>query len=430
VFTAVPLAGADAEQNDGAILMFVDITDRKNAEEERRRLEAQVQHAQKLESLGVLAGGIAHDFNNLLTGILGNVSLAMAKLPPGSDLAVSLGRVERAAERAAELTNQMLAYAGKGSFVTGSVSMNGVVQELVPLLQSSISKKARLELELDATLPDIEGDRSQVEQVVMNLITNASDALREREGRITLRTGVAEDVRPLELAERAKPESGGDGTPSRWVFLQVADTGEGMDESTRARLFDPFFTTKFRGRGLGLAAVQGIVRSHRGRILVDSETGAGTKFTVLFPIGRRKKAENERLLSAEDLRGSGTVLVIDDEESVREVARKSLESAGYRVLAAQNGIEGAETFRAEQESIVAIVVDVSMPRMDGEETVATIRSVDPTVPVLLTSGYTEQDARERFAGIVVSGFIQKPFRARDLVEKVVHLARADGFLEK
>jgi signal transduction histidine kinase/CheY-like chemotaxis protein len=400
IFTAVPLGGAE-----GAVVMFVDITDRKKAEEERRSLEAQVQHAQKLESLGVLAGGIAHDFNNLLTGILGNVSLALTKLPPGSDLTPTLGRVERAAERAAELTNQMLAYAGKGSFVVGSVDLNSVVRELLPLLQSSVTKNARLELDLDPAISEVDGDRSQVEQVLMNLITNASDALEENEGVIRLRTGLVLD----------------DAGPH--VFLEVSDTGSGMDAETKARMFDPFFTTKFTGRGLGLAAVQGIVRSHRGVIRVESEVGTGTRFTVLFPAGRRQKAVLEPAAVSREVHGTGTVLVIDDEEAVRDVARAALENAGYRVLVAEDGVRGLESFGAGGLDLVCVVVDVSMPRMNGEETCRRLRSIDPSVPILVTSGFTERDARERFSEDDVAGFIQKPFRATELVDKVSRLGR-------
>jgi signal transduction histidine kinase/CheY-like chemotaxis protein len=405
IFTAVPLAGAQGEKLDGAVLMFVDITDRKNAEEERLRLEAQVQHAQKLESLGVLAGGIAHDFNNLLTGILGNVSLAKMKVPAGSGFVESLDRVERAAERAAELTNQMLAYAGKGSFVVGSIALNAVIRELVPLLGSSVSKKARLEYALDPELPEIQGDRSQIEQVVMNLITNASDALEDGEGAIALRTGVTRDVRGR---DREVP----------FVVLEVADDGKGMNEETRARMFDPFFTTKFTGRGLGLAAVQGIVRGHGGSIRVETRPGEGTKFTILFPAGRSERVEPAERLPADARPGSGTILVIDDEESVREVARTSLELAGYGVVLAKDGIEGVETFRSRKGDVAAAVVDVSMPRMSGEETLVRLRALDPALPVLLTSGYTEQAARESLTARAAAAFIQKPFRAAQLVEAV------------
>lgn len=418
IFTAIPLAGPGGKL-DGVVVMFVDITDRKRAEEERRRLEAQMQHAQKLESLGILAGGIAHDFNNLLTGILGNVSLALMKVAPGSDLAVRLGRVERAAERAAKLTNQMLAYAGKGRFLIGSFALNPLIQELVPLVQSSVSKKAKLELELDSELPEIEGDRTQIEQVVMNLITNASDALEGKEGVIRLRTGFASEAQGLDLDSREKSHSS-------WVLLEVSDTGAGMDEGTRSRIFDPFFTTKFTGRGLGLAAVQGIVRAHRGAIRVESQPGCGTTFTVLLPAGESESERRTPPAPTRGVQGSGTVLVVDDEETVRDVARAALESAGYEVLLAGDGFEGVQRFRERMGDVVCLIVDVSMPRVDGEETVQQIRALSADIPVLLTSGYTERDARERFARGDVAGFIQKPFRAEELVEKVAHLLQDRG----
>jgi PAS domain S-box-containing protein len=402
IFTAVPLGSASRGSLEGAVLMFVDITDRKKAEEERRSLEAQMQHAQKLESLGVLAGGIAHDFNNLLTGILGNVSLAMRKLRPGSDLTTTLGRVEQAAERAAELTSQMLAYAGKGSFDVGSLDLNLLVRELLPLLRSSVTKNARLELEFDPGIAEIDGDRSQIEQVVMNLITNASDALEGKEGVIRLRTS----------------------SVASSILLEVSDTGSGMNEDTKARIFDPFFTTKFTGRGLGLAAVQGIVRSHYGRIQVESEPGKGTSFTVVFPEGRKPKLGVEVPARPREIRGAGKVLIIDDEEAVREVARAALESAGYHVSVAEDGLQGLNVFAASPAEFVCVLVDVSMPWMNGGEAFRALRAVDPFVPILVTSGFTERETRERFAGSDASGFIQKPFRATDLADKVSRLRRA------
>jgi CheY-like chemotaxis protein len=279
------------------------------------------------------------------------------------------------------------------------------VRELLPLLQSSVTKNAKLELELDPAITEIDGDRSQVEQVLMNLITNASDALEQNEGVIRLRTGLIGDER------------------GPHVFLEVSDTGSGMDDETKARIFDPFFTTKFTGRGLGLAAVQGIVRSHRGVIRVETEVGKGTRFTVLFPAGRRPKAELETATVSREVHGTGSVLVIDDEEAVREVARAALESAGYRVLMAEDGVRGLEAFAAGGADLACVVVDLSMPRMNGEETFRRLRSLDPSVPILVTSGFTERDARERFSGNDVAGVIQKPCRATELVEKVSRLGR-------
>jgi CheY-like chemotaxis protein len=246
----------------------------------------------------------------------------------------------------------------------------------------------------------------------MNLITNASDALDDGEGTIGLRTRVTRDVRGR---DRGDP----------FVVLEVEDDGKGMDDETRTRIFDPFFTTKFTGRGLGLAAVQGIVRGHGGSIRVDTRRGEGTRFTILFPAGGRERVEVVAPKPAAASRGAGTVLVIDDEEAVREVARAALEDAGYRVRLASDGIEGVEAFRDGNGEIVAAVVDVSMPRMSGEETLARLRAIDPVLPVLLTSGYTEQAARESLAVKDAAGFIQKPFRASELVEKIGKVIERD-----
>ncbi len=252
----------------------------------------------------------------------------------------------------------------------------------------------------------------------MNLITNASDALEGNEGVIRLVTGLAREAPGLDLDAGECPGH------SSWVFLEVSDNGAGMDEETRLRIFDPFFTTKFTGRGLGLAAVQGIVRGHRGTIRVESAPGRGTKFTVFFPAGRSPSPERSRPVASARARGSGTVLVIDDEESVRDVATAALQSAGYQVVTARDGFEGVVRFRERTADIVCVVVDVSMPRMDGEQTVQQIRALASTVPVLLTSGYTERDARERFARSDVEAFIQKPFRAAELIDKIAGLFRS------
>ena len=398
LFTAVPIRGTDGKSLEGAVVMFVDITKRKAAESERRRLETQMQHAQKLESLGVLAGGIAHDFNNLLTGILGNASLALTKLPADADVRVNLTRVERAAKRAAELTNQMLAYAGKGSFVIRMLSLNEVVRELVPLLGTSLSKKVELDLSLESDLPYIEADRSQIEQVVMNLVTNAADAIADKEGTIRIRTESSVNRDNL--------------------YLEVADDGCGMDAETRDRIFDPFFTTKFTGRGLGLAAVEGIIRGHRGSVRVDSRPDDGTTFRIRLPAAP-ETAHVEKDSVVPPLRNAtGTILVIDDEETVRDVVEAALTAAGYGVLLAQDGLDGVACFRRHQKTIDAVVVDVSMPRMNGEETIERILALRPDARVLLTSGYTEQEAKQRFRDRAIRGFIQKPFRAQELVEKI------------
>ena len=392
-----------------------DITERKRAEEERRRLEEQMQHAQKLESLGVLAGGIAHDFNNLLMGILGNASLALMDLPPESAARESLQEIEKASQRAAELCKQMLAYSGKGRFVIQALDMSHVVKEITHLLEVSISKKAVLRYNLVSTPPAVEGDATQIRQVIMNLITNASEAIGDESGVISVSTGVMECDRGY-LSETYLNHNLPEGT---YVYVEVSDTGCGMDAETRAKIFDPFFTTKFIGRGLGLAAVLGIVRGHKGALKVYSEVGQGTTFKVFFP-SCEKLVEplTERPKSEEDWRGTGTILVVDDEESVRAVAQSILERFGFNVLTAVDGHEGVEVFRRHSEEIVAVLLDMTMPKMGGEAAFREIRRVRPDARVILSSGYDEQEATRRFVGKGLAGFIHKPYRPNELIAKL------------
>jgi two-component system cell cycle sensor histidine kinase/response regulator CckA len=392
-----------------------DISDRKRANAARQRLEAKMQQAQKLESLGVLAGGVAHDFNNLLTGILGNASLILMDLPHGSPARHGLEQIETASKRAADLTNQMLAYSGKGRFVVEPINLSRLVEETADLFRSAISKKVALRCDLPEALPAIRADATQVRQVVMNLITNASDAIGDRSGLITVRTGVMTvdwEYLGTTYLDDALPE--GD-----YVYVEVGDTGCGMDEATKAKIFDPFFTTKFTGRGLGLAAVLGIVRGHQGAIKVYSEIGRGTTFRVLFPSSDQPAAEVDRAADAEPAwRGHGTILVIDDEETVRAVASRVLEQIGFTVHAARNGRQGLELLTRHADDVVLALLDLTMPDMNGQEAFHELRRIRPDVRVILSSGYTEQDATAQFAGEGLAGFIQKPYNAGSLITKI------------
>jgi signal transduction histidine kinase/CheY-like chemotaxis protein len=393
---------------------------RLRSESEQGRLEAQIRHTQKLESLGVLAGGIAHDFNNLLVGILGHAGLALGQLPAASEALASVQQIQVAAQRAAQLTNQLLAYSGKGRFVTARFSLNEVVLEMQQLLATAISNKSELVTQLDPELPEIEADPGQIRQVVMNLITNASDAIGRADGRITVRTGVVaatvDDLRESYLDEQLPP--------GRYVFVEVADTGVGMDEAIRSRIFDPFFTTKFTGRGLGLAVVLGIVRSHRGAIRVDSQVGRGTTFQVLLPAaataaGAAPAAEPEAFES-----GSGLVLVVDDEESVRQVAGAILEQAGFQVLSAADGASALELL--QRQPVRAMLLDLTMPHMRGDEVYARAITLRPELKVVLTSGYTEQEALGRLRAKGELGFIQKPYLPRELISIMARACREAG----
>jgi len=289
------------------------------------------------------------------------------------------------------------------------------------LLRVSISKKAIVEYDLAPNLPTTIADAAQLRQVVMNLITNASEALGEQEGKLTLRTrAVQVDQKQLAEAYLSTGALGG-----RYVSLEVSDTGCGMDEATKARIFDPFFTTKFTGRGLGLAAVLGIVRGHQGAIKVDSTPGAGTTFTVLFPCAEQSVEPAARIESSEarPRDAGGTILVVDDEESVRRVARATLEHAGFGVLLAADGREAVEVFRENAGKLTGVLLDMNMPKMSGEETYQELRRLAPAVPIILTSGYGEQVMLQRFAGQGLAGFIQKPFRLDDLLRKVREAAK-------
>jgi PAS domain S-box-containing protein len=382
---------------------------------ESRRLEDKLVATQKLESLGVLAGGIAHDFNNLLVGVLGNTGLAKLELPPSSPALVSIEGIETAALRASELTRQLLAYAGKGRFLVTRIDLRALVEEMGHLLQAVIAKGVVLRYQFAHAVPPVEGDATQLRQVVMNLITNASDAIGERSGIVTLSTSLIHADRGY-LAETLFDD---ELVPGDYVCLQVSDTGVGMDAATQARIFEPFFTTKFTGRGLGLAAVLGILRSHRGSLKVYSEPGRGTTFKVLLPVAEGPADPIASEVPASVVAsGTAWVLVIDDEETVRTVTRRVLERAGYRVLTAPDGVDGLELFRERQGEIDVVLLDVTMPRMGGEETFRQLRLLRPDVRVVLASGYSEQEATSQFAGKGLAGFIEKPFRAVDLLAKL------------
>ncbi|MCC7491689.1 MAG: response regulator [Fimbriimonadaceae bacterium] len=416
-----PLA-AVAGHEPGAVVVVRDVSERKRAEAEQHILQLQVQHAQKLESLGVLAGGIAHDFNNLLMGMLGNAGLALMELPPESPARPSVEQIELASQRAAELTRQMLAYSGRGHFEVRPLNLATLVREMAHLLEVSISKKAVLRYEFGADLPAVEADATQMRQVVMNLITNASDALGDQPGVISIRTGVVWADQPV-LREAYLHDELPEG---RYVFVEVSDTGSGMDEETRERIFEPFFTTKFTGRGLGLAAVLGIVRGHRGAISVHSRPDHGTTFRVLLPAGAAPTVEPpSQELAAAACGGNATILVVDDEEAVRSVVSRSLEQFGYRVLLAVDGVEGVRLFAERQAEIDLVVMDMTMPRLDGAEACRQLRAIRADVPVVLSSGHHESEALQRFEGLAVAGFLQKPYGPKRLLEKVREVLTAD-----
>ena len=397
-------------------LIATDISDRKQAEEERLSLERQVQQSQKLESLGVLAGGIAHDFNNILVPILGYADLALTEMAAGAPGRDRIEGIILGARRAKDLIAQMLAYSGKGSFELQPVDLNQFVREMVDLLRVSVSKKCALKYDFAERLPEIEGDTAQVRQIIMNLIINASEAMGDGDGVITIATGATQqtDAFDDQLTEPVC-ESG-------YVYLEVTDTGCGMDDATHAKMFEPFFSTKFTGRGLGMSAVQGIVRRHRGAIEVKTKTGAGTTVRVLFPADheQRERTANGDAAETEDKawHGSGTVLVVDDERPVRALASTMLELMGFEVLEAEDGREAIRVFRDNLETVRAVLLDLTMPRMDGEECYAALRELKSDVRVILSSGYSEHEILDRFSGLGIRGFIQKPYDVATMRSKI------------
>lgn len=410
VTTKVPL-----RDHQGRIVRLVgrgqDITARRQAEEERRALEHKLLETQKLESLGVLAGGIAHDFNNLLVAILGNAGLALLDLPSEAPAREAIEQIEIAARRAADLTRQMLAYAGKGRFVVQPINLNAIVEEMLYLLHASIPKHVALCYDPAPDLPLVEADATQLRQIVMNLVVNAAESIEAEQGAISITTGVRwADV--AYLADAYQTSNLAEGT---YVFVEVTDTGCGMDQATRAKIFDPFFTTKFTGRGLGLAAVLGIVRGHHGTLRVDSEVGRGSTFTILLPKSASIEDRCTASTSAErEWQGAGTVLVIDDEPNVRSITARLLRRLGFTALTADDGCSGVELFQTHADDIVCVLLDLTMPQLDGQETLRLIRRMRPNARVVLMSGYSEQEAISRFAGQGIVGFLPKPFTLNDL----------------
>jgi PAS domain S-box-containing protein len=399
--------------------LTIDVTAQKLAESERLALERKLLEGQKLESLGLLAGGIAHDFNNLLTSILGNAGIVRLALPPGNHVDLELDAIETGATRAAELCRQMLAYAGKGRFVVEAVDLSALTEGLVPLLEISIARKAVLHLALSRDLPAVMADATQLRQIVMNLVLNAVDAVAGRQGEIHVSTGTVRANRALldaAVAGSALPE--GD-----YVFLEVRDNGSGMPAEVLARIFDPFFTTKFAGRGLGLAAVLGIVRGHKGALAVASSPDRGSCFRLLVP-----SAPGAQVVTPPapppptGWKHTGHALVIDDDEPVRLVASVMLKSFGFTVQAVPDGQSGLDAFRARPGGFAVILLDLLMPGLTGEQTLEILRTIQPDVRVLIISGFSESDVMQRLAkDRGPFKFLHKPFKRPELEQKLREL---------
>ena len=396
-------------------LLRTEMAERQRQEDERRNLEAQVQHRQRLESLGLLTGGIAHDFNNLLAVILGHADLALPEIPEASRARASIEKVIAAAKSAAELTHQMLAYSGRGKFAIEPVNLTELIEHATRLIASLISKKALLQLDLAPEPIVVEGDPAQLRQVIVNLITNASDAISDRPGIIRVTTGTQEitgsDQLVSVLPDVQLP-------PGRYVFVEVSDTGCGMDEATLGRIFDPFFTTKFTGRGLGLAAVQGIVRGHRGTLQVKSEPGRGTNFRVLFPASEQRAARSATFKQEleDHWHYAGVVLIVDDEPGVRALASEILGRLSVSCLTATDGYDAMRQFEAHADEISAVLLDLTMPGLDGSEVLARLREMKPDVKVILCSGFDANDASSGLGENRPSRFLRKPYTPSELIQ--------------
>ncbi len=393
-----------------------DISQMKRAEEERQKLEQQLLHTQKLESLGGLAGGIAHDFNNILTAIIGNADLALMRLNRESPALDNLRRIEKAASQAADLAKQMLAYSGKGKFIIESLDLNRLLEEMLHMLQVSISKKAVLRLNLTRPLPAVEADATQMRQIIMNLVINASEAIGDRSGVIAVTSGSME-CDSAYLKNVWLSEGLADGL---YVYLEISDNGCGMNQETMSKIFDPFFTTKFTGRGLGMAAVLGIVRGHHGAIRVYSEPGRGTSFKILLPACGKAVEPSHGEPASGAWRGTGTVLLVDDEEAVRSIGSEMLKALGFGVITANDGRQALEVVK-NRDDIACVILDLTMPHMDGEECFRELRRLDCGVKVIISSGYNEYEVTQKFAGKGLAGFIQKPYKLSALKEALVHI---------
>ncbi|HXE97504.1 MAG TPA: ATP-binding protein, partial [Dongiaceae bacterium] len=383
-------------------------------QEERLNLERQMLQNQKLESLGVMAGGIAHDYNNLLHSILGNIELASMKLDPDSASQKYIANAISSSKHAARLTNLMLTYVGKGFITKKELNLNDLLRENADMLMTAATSAISTELRLSAELPVILADEAHIQQIVMNLIINASEAILEQPGLIRITTGVQSCDQSCLSASllNEKPE------PGRYVFLDISDNGCGMSKETLARLFDPFFTTKFTGRGLGMSAVMGIIRMHCGALFVESEPGKGTTFRALFPVSESAlptavqesitPTREQCIAPVKPL--SGVALVVDDEKPVLRICKKMLELCGFTVITACDGIDAVTKFREHVDEIAVVLMDLTMPNMDGITAMGEILSIRPNTRVILSSGFNKEELSERIASQAApSGFIRKPY---------------------
>ncbi|MFT4713392.1 MAG: signal transduction histidine kinase/CheY-like chemotaxis protein [Candidatus Azotimanducaceae bacterium] len=400
-----------------------DVTEQRVQELERSSVNEKMQEAQKLESLGILAGGVAHDFNNLLSGIMGNADLAKLDIDDAEIVSQRLSDIIKASKSAADLTHQLLAYSGKGRFIVQPVDLSNIVKDMSQLLEISSTGKAVIQYNLAGGLPSTQADETQIKQIVMNLILNAVEAVDSESGRVHITTGA-------QYCDQSYLDSRWikfDIEPGEYVFVEVSDNGVGMTEETRARLFEPFYTTKFTGRGLGMSAVQGIVKGHSGAIILYSEPGSGTTFKVLLPSNKEKLEKMAKSVSSKYHDGNQQmILVIDDDEEVRNTIKHVLSRHGYVAALAENGEVGIQLFEQFKDELRLVLIDLTMPGIGGSEVFRQMRTFSTDVPAILMSGYNEQDATQHLVGRGLAGFLPKPFMIDQLMSKVEEALKNRG----
>ncbi|MFC1584611.1 response regulator [Fibrobacterota bacterium] len=388
--------------------------ERSGAEEKRRWLELKMLHAQRLESLSVLSGGVAHNFNSLLTAIIGNAELAMEKLSADSSAYNNIQKIESSAHQAAELANQMLAYSGKGRFVVGSLNITRLVEDLKPIIQTTVHRKIKVHYLLSKKIPAIRGDVPQIQQLILNLVLNASEAVGENSGSLTLRTSAVEaDRKWLNDSFSGKNLSSG-----MYACLEIFDNGMGIDPEAMPKIFDPFFTTKFTGRGLGLAAVQGIVNGHSGGIHITSDPGKGTRVMVIFPSVKERPAEPIVKSSQKKTRARHSILLVEEEKKVEEVTKLRLEKNGFKVLTADDQSHGLRIFKKQMTNIGLVILGVPGLEAGMRDTIGKIQKLKPGIKILLTSDYGKKQSFGQLNELNVSGIIKRPFRGDKLINKV------------
>ncbi len=426
---SVPVTGATGEEVLGAMALYKNESGAPGLHDmelleisarmvglaiEHDRLEQQLREATKTEAIGVLAGGIAHDFNNMMAAVMGNAEIATESLPEESPVRVNLERIITTSVAASDLCKQLLAYAGRGNSMKETLDCNLLVKELGELMVAGLSKKVSMVFEIDESPHSIVGDRSHLRQVFMNLMTNASDAIEKNEGRIVVGSKSVslgrEDIELLNSHPRLEP--------GQYVCVWVSDTGAGMSQETRAKIFDPFFTTKPSGHGLGLAAVLGIVKSHKGAISVDSTLAVGTTFSVWLPLVSSTPGLDVVAATTQVVSEGSRILVADDHASVRMVLVAHLESAGYTVVEAEDGQEAVDIFRRDPDVFDCVLLDHNMPKMDGEEVLVELQKIRSDVRVVLNSGFAEDEMLVRFKGAGLAGVLHKPAPRRVLLDKI------------